>query len=252
MPSSRYEKILATFAARAENYRTESAWVLDQTLLSLLCPKPFGAHLMLDVCGGTGALAQFAYSLDWKPTVLDISAPMLKRVPPTITCVQGHAERLSFKDSAFDLVACRQGLQYVKVKTTLKEMRRVCSGELRLGHITMIDETDRAFWTEYFSIVSPGRCTIFCPSQIEQLVRSAGFEVLNVTVSFMRDRLRGSLWHLSDYGRNKVFDLFRNSSTSWKRRYQPVFERNGDISYLHRWEFIGARPTLKNQRLHEY
>src|SRR5262245_18005558 len=106
--------VLMTFAARAHEYESESPWVSEAHLIDPLVSGPFGSMRLLDACAGTALIGRHASSLGWLATAADVSLPMLTlardRVHSRVCC---SVENLPFGPRAFDLVACRQGLQYV-------------------------------------------------------------------------------------------------------------------------------------------
>lgn len=88
---------------------------------------------VLDVCCGTGIVACRIAGTGAKVTGIDSDASRLalarqratdEGVP--VTWLEGTAERLPFRQPAFDLVTCQQGLQFVGDRArAASEMRRV-------------------------------------------------------------------------------------------------------------------------------
>lgn len=88
---------------------------------------------VLDVCTGTGIVACRIAASGAAVTGLDISADYLERARARaseegvgVKWIEGTAEALPFRQPAFDLVTCQQGLQFVSDRAlALREMKRV-------------------------------------------------------------------------------------------------------------------------------
>lgn len=119
-------------------------------------------QLALDVCCGTGDIAQRLAQAGAKVTALDFSEEMLavarKRNPQLSTSVlapefiQGDAMNLPFADNAFDVVTVGYGLRNLSSwQTGLSEMLRVTKPG---GRVLVLDfgKPDNALWrTLYFT-----------------------------------------------------------------------------------------------------
>jgi len=88
---------------------------------------------VLDVATGTGIVACRIAASGATVTGIDNNAEMLAQASVraadegvSVKWIEGSAETLPFRDPAFDLVMCQQGLQYVENKAlAVREMRRV-------------------------------------------------------------------------------------------------------------------------------
>jgi ubiquinone/menaquinone biosynthesis C-methylase UbiE len=88
---------------------------------------------VLDVCTGTGIVACRIAATGAAVTGIDIAADLLERARARasdegvgVKWIEGSAESLPFRQPAFDLVTCQQGLQFVGDRAlALREMRRV-------------------------------------------------------------------------------------------------------------------------------
>lgn len=88
---------------------------------------------VLDVATGTGIVACRIAGSGASVTAIDNNAEMLAQARVraadegvSVKWMEGTAEALPFRDPAFDLVTCQQGLQYVEDKArAVREMRRV-------------------------------------------------------------------------------------------------------------------------------
>lgn len=239
MNKSKY-LINKTFKLRALRYNLESGWMKDLELLNSLVPCPHGLGKMLDVCTGTGLVAKHGFSKSWEVTALDCSIDMLNQISDrsSISIIHGNAEALPFTEDTFDLVTCRQGLQYLNIPKALHEFYRVSRAEIRLAHIILEKSDDKHFWQKYFRIASPGRRHIFNPGEISKICREIGMTIKHEKIYYNRGTLLGAIKHLNPKLVQDVKYHFEQAPDWWKKKYnlQPI--SFGDFEYNHRWEII--------------
>jgi SAM-dependent methyltransferase len=111
---------------------------IAERLLDLVAPRP--GERALDLACGTGAVTRRLVERTapgGQVTGLDPSGPMLgvaRGAAPAATFVEGEAGRLPFRDGAFDVATCQQGLQFVPDRVgALRELRRVLHPDGRAG-----------------------------------------------------------------------------------------------------------------------
>lgn len=243
MADQQHEAALNSFSARAHNYNLEAAWMTDASLISPLIPPPFGQAAMLDVCAGTGSVARLGQATGWSVIAADLSPDMLQQASHFVQTVLCDAMHLPFLDAQFDLIVCRQGLQYLDVPAALKEFQRVARQEVRVAHITMFQPDDYDFWLSYFSLVSPGRRHIFKPGDIASSMGQVGLSVIEQMVIVRQDNLAGSLVHLSNEKAAFVRKLFATAPPFIQERYHIQPSDDGNFVYDHRWEFIVSKVS---------
>lgn len=129
----------------------------------------------LDVCCGTGDIAERLARAGAKVTGLDFSAPMLEvarqrnatpSAEPNPQFIQGDATKLPFDDNAFDLVSVGYGLRNLTSwETGLSEMLRVARPG---GRVLVLDfgKPDNALWRwlyfTYLRLFVPVLGLVFC------------------------------------------------------------------------------------------
>ncbi len=232
------ERILTTFNKRASIYSSKTDWVDDVELLNPLVPEKFGNGYFLDVCAGTGAVSLLASKKHWIPVSLDINRNMLAERPLPLPIV-GPMEELPFIDKFFDIAALRQGIHYAKdIQQVLYEMRRVTKREIRLGTITRAEKDDSSFWTNYFSIASPGRKYIFNPYELGNTAKEMGFNVEYISTIIKMDNYIGPILHLPDVVQKQLIDLLLNTSDEFKQLYHVTKTDYCEYTYSNRWEFL--------------
>jgi ubiquinone/menaquinone biosynthesis C-methylase UbiE len=154
---------------------------------------------VLDVACGTGVVTRLAAErvgaagsvagLDINPGMLGVAR---SATPPALSIKwqEGNAESLPFSDSAFDVVLCQMGLQFIPGKlTALHEMRRV----LETGGRAVISVPGPK--PPLFAIMTDALARHFSPQaasfgdlvfsmhdadELKELIRSAGFRNADV------------------------------------------------------------------------
>lgn len=115
--------------------RVNHPWIVDPAkVLAMLGLS--GSERILDVAGGTGAVAHaVVQATQAHVTVLDASAKMLAQVPrhKRIQTVHGVATSLPFQSESFDVVLCTSALHQLEPQNVaLAAMRRVLKPHGRL------------------------------------------------------------------------------------------------------------------------
>ena len=226
-----------TFAARAKSYDGEFSWIHDEDFISDLVPAPAHEGKFLDVCAGTGAVSCLAQQRGWDTTATDISAEMMEKIPSAVSCVVADVCALPFADDTFDMVSCRQGLQYVDLEKALRELYRVSKKEVRLAHITIHSQEDLQFWKDYFAIASPGRVNVFLPDQIATVAKQIGYKTAETSLKTSEESYTSSLMHLPEDQRNELISRFRSASKEFLLR-NKISLSDQDVRGERRWEYI--------------
>lgn len=157
------------FSRRAGTYEQENAWILSPAFIEPLVPAVFGGGAMLDVGTGTGVVAEYAHSIGWTVSALDANEEMLKNVSADISVVLGDAHHLPFPDRSFDLVTCRQSIQYLDFGSAIGEMLRVSRGQVRLLH-AFISREDIALWQHLFALAQGPNRRFFSYDMLNEVI----------------------------------------------------------------------------------
>lgn len=175
------ETIQEHFTARAGRYDASSRWCTDQVLLAraaaLACAN--GADEVLDVAVGTGLVTKFLRGRVRRITGIDINPEMAAQARPFLDeLVLGSAEELQFPDGRFDLVVCRQGIQFMNLGAALPEMMRVLrpGGRVLLIDLCAYGEDDSPEYFEILRLRNPARRNFFSLGDVARLLESHGFE----------------------------------------------------------------------------
>lgn len=168
------------FKNRAAKYNRSSNWVADQELISRIFELSGAGpqSLVLDLATGTGLIAKEFFGKVKKVTGLDISPDMAKHAEGCMDeIVFGPVEKMPFPDNSFDVVVCRQGLQFAELDRAIPEIYRVLKpgGKTVLCHLTAYNETDRELTFAIQKLRNPARRNYLMPADIATALEAAGF-----------------------------------------------------------------------------
>jgi SAM-dependent methyltransferase len=170
--ASRFDRTADSYAeaARRRNWDNLVAWC-----------EPQPGDQVLDVAGGTGALADALAGRVAEVTVSDISEPMLAYVNAPAKAVPARAEQLPFADDSFDLVACVRALHHVDSPTrALDEMARVVrpGGRIVIEDFLADPDPDRARrWEEIERLRDPGHRRLVAAGEVRSRLLAKGLSV---------------------------------------------------------------------------
>jgi SAM-dependent methyltransferase len=147
---------------------------------------PHGARVLDVGCGAGSALAHIVRQGAWAVGV-DLSSAMLARASGTrAAAIQAAAERLPFRDAAFDMVLCRETLHHVPAPdAAVWEMRRVLrpGGAVVLEDVlTHVQPAIAAQHNDLERLRDPAHERFLSVSSLAGLVEEAGFEIEAVEV----------------------------------------------------------------------
>ncbi|MFK8850767.1 class I SAM-dependent methyltransferase [Streptomyces sp. Ac-502] len=178
MPITR-DDVTEHFRMRAATYDRSSSWCTDQGLgeivLGLGSPAP--GDRVLDVACGTGLVSRLFSGRVAEVVGLDLTAEMAEQAAPFLDrLVVAPAEKLPFDDGEFDLVVCRQGMQFMDLPDAVEEMVRVVrpGGRVVLVNLCAYGPHDRDTYFEILRLRNPVRRHFFLPEEPAALLRGAG------------------------------------------------------------------------------
>jgi DNA gyrase subunit B len=219
------------FKNRAAKYNRSSNWVADQELIRLMFDLSGAGpeSEVLDIATGTGLIARQFYGRVKKVTGLDISPDMAKHAEGCMDeIVFAPVEKMPFPDDSFDMVVCRQGLQFVELGAAIAEIHRVLrpGGTTVLCHLTAYNETDRDLCFAIQKLRNPARRNYLMPADMAVALEATGFrEVENV--EYLSDE---SVNQWIDNGAipqenmDRIRELYRSADDDFKEIHDIRFE----------------------------
>ncbi len=167
------------FAHRAERYESSARWVKDEKILAIIDELAGieGHSRVLDVATGTGIIASLFFKKANLVIGIDVTEAMFKQALPKLNfMVCAQAEYLPFRDNVFDLVTCRQGLQFMEALASATEMYRVCKdgGKIILVQLTAFGKEDKEYAFRIQMARQPARMNCFVEDDLVNLLRKAG------------------------------------------------------------------------------
>jgi SAM-dependent methyltransferase len=177
------------FGARAERYDElrppdDSWWELFEVLVR---EGDLRGRRVLEVGCGTGQLAAAlaervaagVWAVDPEPAMVEVAA---RRVPRGVGLKCAPAERLPFRDAAFERAVLRLVVHLLDRERALPELRRVLPPGGRAVLATFDPSHFEGFWLEpYFpSVGAIDRARFPEPAALERELRAAGFAATRV------------------------------------------------------------------------
>jgi len=176
---SEHEQIVRHFTRRAPNYDASSHWCTDDSLvdrlLTVLQPQP--ADVVVDVACGTALVARALRPHVARVVGVDITPEMLEQGRPHLDeAILADAEAMPLADHRFDLVVCRQGIQFLNAPAAVAEMVRVTrpGGRVCLVNLCAYGTDDRDEFFEILRLRNPVRRNFFLREDLVRLLHAAG------------------------------------------------------------------------------
>lgn len=216
--------VQAHFTARAGKYDASSSWCTDDELfermLELTDPQPH--HRLLDVACGTGLVSRQFKGRVAKVVGLDLTPAMFEQARPHVDELRaGRGEALPFADASFDIVVCRQGIQFMDAPRAVAEMARVCApgGRILLVDLCAYGPEDRDEYFEVLRLRNPARANFFMPGEVGGLLLQAGCERIEVHryVSVEDVDAWSDNEAISEERREGIREIYRNPTPAFQR-----------------------------------
>ena len=167
------------FSARAATYDGSSFWCTDQAILERIrgLLAPTGTERLLDVAVGTGLVSRHLKPHVGHITGLDINEDMVDQARDAVDeLVISPGETMPFDNGSFDLIVCRQGIQFMGLDAVLAEMVRVLKPGGRMVSIDLAayGDDDRVEYFEILRLRNPARRNFFARGDVAAAFLAAG------------------------------------------------------------------------------
>lgn len=228
--SSEKKRVHQHFNKRAETYNHSANWVTDEVLLQKICAlaQIRDGWRILDLATGTGKVAQALKGKNREVIGLDITPDMFDQNESVDELIIGTAHHMPFASDHFDLIVCRQGLQFMDLSLVYPELFRVLKpgGFVVLAHLTSFSNADEeeTFLTQ--RLRNSARVNFFRKTDIPQGLRRLGFQVLKVEDHGSREEAVAWLQNgaVTEEEIEQAIGIYRNSNYEFKRLHQLEFD----------------------------
>lgn len=237
------------FALRAAKYDGSSSWCTDEDLARIMleAAAPSPSDRMLDVACGTGLISRLFKTHVAEVVGVDITVEMAGHALPHLDrLIMASAESLPFRNGEFDLVVCRQGVQFMDLPQAAMEMVRVLrpGGRLIIVNLCAYGPEDRADYFKILRLRNPVRRHFFLPQDLEALVRQAGCHQLETYryVSVEDVDLWSDTGAIEESRREAIRKVYRNASAAFLSRHGVLETRGRLVDHMLFVIVAGCKP----------
>jgi ubiquinone/menaquinone biosynthesis C-methylase UbiE len=218
------------FTKRADGFNHSAKWVTDVVLtgkmrqLAGLDTFTKSNLITLDIATGTGQVAKAFQDKVKELHGLDICQDMFAQNKFVDVMTHGDAHEMPYMDNFFDLVICRQGLQFMSLPTVAQEIYRVLrpGGIAVLAHLTSFCDLDEkeTFLTQMLR--NPARINFLKYNDLPNVFSQNGFKVVEVHNYETREQVVNWL-DTGAIGKDRVeqaINAYQNSSQLFKNLHK--------------------------------
>lgn len=222
--------IKAHFEKRAQKYDNSAKWVKDENLLAIIkelsCVRK--TDLVLDAACGTGVIAKIFSKKARFVVGFDVTEKMFSQALPKLDYfVSAQAESLPFKANTFDIITCRQGLQFMDASSAVKEMYRVCKKGARiiLVQLTAFGKDDKEYAFKIQMARQPVRENCFLEEDLVRLLLEAGYKDIKSRPYYSFESVNGWINNgaLSIARQEQIRKLYRDAPLEFNRIHEVKF-----------------------------
>lgn len=227
------------FESRAKKYDSSAHWVKDEKLLNFV-KNLSGISLkdyVLDVACGTGVISELFFKKTKRVIGLDATELMYKQAFSKLDfLINADAEAMPFKNNQFDLVICRQGLQFMQAQSAIKEMYRVCKpkGKIMLIQLTAFGKEDKEYAFKIQMARQPVRRNCFLEEDLINLLKKAGCININSYPYFSYESVNDWIDNgaLNQERQIQIKKLYEEAPEVYKRLHEVKFSGNDIIDKM--------------------
>ncbi|MFF8103964.1 class I SAM-dependent methyltransferase [Streptomyces sp. NPDC016640] len=242
------------FGLRAPTYDRSSSWCTDTELGELLLElaRPGPQDRVLDVACGTGLVSRLFAGRVAELVGVDLTEEMAEQARPHLDrLVVTPAEELPFEDDTFDIVVCRQGIQFMDLPAAVEEMVRVVrpGGRVVVVNLCAYDERDREEYFEILRLRNPVRRHFFLPSGLEDVLVKAGCERTQTRsyVSVEDVDVWSDNGAIEEERREAIREVYRRASPAFRSLHAV---READGRFTDHMLFVLAAGTKPGEAAH--
>lgn len=237
------------FYKRAVNYEESARWVSNQELFKLYTRivKVDKGDKVLDVGCGTGLTGSLFKKMGVLVAGIDFSTEMMKKALPKLdVLVKSNIEKLPFLNDAFDLVVCRQALQFVDYKKVVKEMFRVCKpeGRILLSQLTAYSKKDRRWAFKIQRLRQPMRKNCFLEEDLINILKEAECNDIQSFPYYYYESINKWINYgaLSQRLQKEILKIYKNAPYSFLKMHEIIFTDNLILDKMKISTVVGSKP----------
>lgn len=218
------------FNQRAQKYELSARWVRDKKILAIIeeLAQVENKDYVLDVATGTGIIANLFFKKAKIVIGFDVTEAMFRQALPKVDfMVTAQAEYLPFKDDIFNLVTCRQGLQFMDAFAAVSQMYRVCKngGKIILVHLTAFGDEDKEYAFKIQMARQPVRANCFVEEDLINLLKKSGYIDIKSRSCFSDESINEWIDNgaLSSERQRQIKKLYYDAPSSFKKIHELKF-----------------------------
>jgi len=240
--------VLSHFTARAGHYDRSSAWCTDRDLLDrvVVLANPTPESRVLDVAVGTGLVSRHFRPHVRHITGLDINTAMFEQARPHVDeLVLSSAESMPLPDAGFDIVVCRQGIQFMDAPRALREMIRVVrpGGRVVLIDLCAYGPEDREEYFEILRLRNPARRNFFDQTDVARLLSEAGASRVETHTWISREDV--DVWSdnraIDEARREAIRDVYRKATPAFLALHHVATDGGAIVDHMLFGITVGTR-----------
>jgi DNA gyrase subunit B len=244
--------VIEHFRARAGTYDRSSSWCTDEALgevvLDLAGAGP--NDRVLDVACGTGLVSRLFHGTVAHVVGLDITESMAEQALPYLDeLVIAPGEKLPFDDDSFDVVTCRQGIQFMELPRAVEEMVRVLrpGGRIVLINLCAYSADDEVEYFEILRLRNPVRKHFFARTALSELLTAGGCDdvVLREYVSVEDVDAWSDSGAIEEPRREAIRDVYRGASAQFRQLHAVEMAEGRIVDHM---LFVIASGTKPERR----
>jgi len=233
------DQVQQHFTARAATYDGSSFWCTDQAILERIrvLLALTGSERMLDVAVGTGLVSRHLKPHVGHITGLDINEAMVEQAADAVhELVISPGETMPFDDESFDLIVCRQGIQFMKLEAVLAEMVRVLKpgGRMLSIDLAAYGADDRDEYFEILRLRNPARRNFFARGDVARAFEAAGCSkaVANEHISVEDVDVWSDNGAIPESRREGIRDVYRNASPEFAQLHSVQLDDGRIVDHM--------------------